>query len=210
MSAAVCIIASLSWSTMASATSFTGSPSPSLSPTFGTLINFDDKSAGTAVLANDYVALGLQSVKETEGVGFFARYAGSQSAPNYIGTGVGGERGTDASLGWDGTILFEFANLANKVGIGVADSQGGPEILSIFDASMNLLESFNAPTGSNTYAGFERSAYDIKYFSIKGDFFAVDDLQFNSTSAPVPEPSTVFLLAAGILGMGLCRKLAKK
>jgi len=50
-----------------------------------------------------------------------------------------------------------------------------------------LLESFTAPKGASTYAGFSRASNDIKYFEIKGDLFAVDDLQFQS----VPEPSTI-------------------
>ncbi|GAI95807.1 unnamed protein product, partial [marine sediment metagenome] len=43
-----------------------GTPSPSLSPTFGTLVNFDDKLVGTPVSANDYVFLGVTSIVELE------------------------------------------------------------------------------------------------------------------------------------------------
>lgn len=185
----------------AGAVSFTGTPTPSLSPVFGTLVDFDDQATGTLVGEFDYVGVGVSSVKELEGLGTFARYSGTQSFPNYIGTGFGGERGTDANMGWDGTIRFKFTNAADAVGIGIADSQGGPEILTVYDASMNVLESVIAPTGLNTYAGFTRSSFDIAYFDIKGDFFAIDDLQFNSTKA-VPEPSTLLLLSSGLLGIG--------
>ncbi|NDJ20342.1 PEP-CTERM sorting domain-containing protein [Nostoc sp. B(2019)] len=186
------------------AASLVGTPSPSLSPTFGTLINFDDKATGTLVSSSDYIAQGVTSITELEGLGTFARYDSFQSQPNYIGTGASGERGTDASLGWDGTIQFKFTNLVNQVGIGIANSQGGPEILSIYDSNYNLLESFTAPDGENTYAGFSRASRDIKYFEIKGDFFAVDDLQFQS----VPEPSTIIgtLIALGF-SAGFKRKL---
>ncbi len=184
----------------ASAVPFYGTPSPSLSPTFGTLIDFDDQPTGTSIGAYDYVSMGLASITETTGAGAaFARYGSSQSSPNYIGTGSSYEIG-GANLGWDGTILFEFASLADMVGLGVADSQGGPEIYSIFDSNMNLLESFTAQTGANTYAGFDRSGlWDIKYLQISGDFFAVDDLQFTAMS--VPEPGTLALFGISLLGM---------
>ena len=69
----------------AHAASFTGTPSPSLSPLFGTLINFDDKATGTAVGPTDYLSLGVL-ITETEGLGTFARYFSFQSSNNYIGT----------------------------------------------------------------------------------------------------------------------------
>lgn len=90
------------------AASFVGTPSSSsLSPIFGTLINFDDQPSGTLVGVSDYLAQGVTSIRELEGLGTFARYGISrQSQPNYIGTGRNGEGGTDANLGWDGTIEF--------------------------------------------------------------------------------------------------------
>jgi len=191
--------------TSAMANSFTGSPSPSLSPIFGTLINFDDKAG--PVLANDYVSLGVASITETTGAGTsFARYAGTQSSPYYIGTGFQYEI-TNNGTGWDGRILIQFAGLANKVGIGIADSAGGPETIYAYDSANNLLETYQAPTGANVYFGIERAAYDIKYFAITGDFFAVDDLQFNATS--VPEPMTMLLLGLGLVGLAGARRFRK-
>ena len=190
----------------AQAAFFTGTPSPALSPIFGTLVDFDDKPTGSAILVGDYASVGVASIRETEGLGYFARYASSQSSPNYVGTGFGGERGTDASLGWDGTILIEFSALVSKVGLGVADSAGGPEIMKIYNSSLDELEVGTVATGANTYSYFERAEGDIKYLRIKGDFFAIDDLQFS----PVPEPSTYVLFGLGLLTLvGVRRRLRK-
>ena len=190
----------------AQAAFFVGTPSPTLTPTFGTLVNFDDKATGTAIGVADYASVGVAAITEIEGLGFFGRYSSSQSSPNYVGTGFGGERGTDASLGWDGTILITFAALQQRVGLGVADSAGGPEIMSIFDSNFVQLEFGTVPTGLNTYAYFDRTTADIKYLAIKGDFFAIDDLQFS----PVPEPSTYVLFGLGLLTLlGVRRRLRK-
>ena len=179
-----------------------GTPSPSLSPTFGTLVNFDDKATGTQVLWNDYVAVGVASISELTGAGaLFARYSGTQSQPNYVGTSsyeIGGAAG-----GWDGTIQIDLGLPASKIGIGVADSSGGPETLSVFDSWGTQLESYQLAAGGNIYAVITRTAYDISRIRITGDFFAIDDLQFNV----IPAPGAILL---GSLGVGLVGWLRRR
>ena len=178
-----------------------GGSNPTPSPLFGTLVDFDDKAGGTAVGQYDYLSLGVASIIEIEGLGAFARYGtGTQSKPNYVGTGSTGERGTDAPGGWDGTIQIDLALPANMVGIGISNSIGSSETINIYDSGGSLLESHLA-TGINVYAVITRGAYDISRLEIIGDFFAIDDLQFNS----IPAPSAILLAGIGVGLVGCLR-----
>ncbi len=198
----------LAASAMSYAVPFTGSPSPTLSPVFGTLIDFDDKATGTSVGASDYVAMGLTSVTELTGSGAsFKRYPSSQSPTNYIGTGAAYNTGGSAT-GWDGTFLFEFASLADMVGIGLAGPSTGS--IAVYGSSMNLLESSALPSVSNTYLGFNHSGtFDIKYLKVTCDFCALDDLQFTGGSSAVSEPGTVALLGLGLTALVSLRRKSR-
>ncbi len=177
-----------------------GTPNPpSLSPTFGTLVDFDDKATATQVLWNDYVSVGVASITELTGAGqLFARYSGTQSPPNYIGTGGTYEIGGPSSGGWDGTIRIDLALPASMVGIGIANNSGGLETFSVYDSGGSLLESHTVITGTNVYAVITRGTYDISRLEIGGDYFAIDDLQFNA----IPAPGAILLgsIGAGIVG----------
>lgn len=172
-----------------------GTPSPILNPIFGTLIDFDDQPTGTPILPGDYAAFGVASITElTLGPPAFARYAGSQSQPNYIGTG--------AQNGWNGIIRIDLALPASQIGIGVADSIGGPEILSVYNSGGVLLESHVLTPGLNIYAVITRPSYDISRIELSGEYFAADDLQFNA----IPAPGAVLLGTFGVSLVGWMRR----
>jgi len=172
-----------------------GTPSPALNPVFGTLIDFDDQPSGTPILPGDYAAFGLASITElTLGPPAFARYGGSQSPPNYIGTGF--------ENGWNGIIRFDLAKPASQIGLGIADGSGGPETISVFNSGGVLLESHVLAPGSNIYAVITRPSYDISRIELTGNFFAADDLQFNA----IPAPGAVLLSAFGVGLVGWLRR----
>lgn len=188
------LVLSLTSSSANAAISY-GTASPALDPVFGTLIDFDDQPTGTPILAGDYVAFGVASITElTLGPPSFARYAGSQSLPNYIGTGV--------QNGWNGIIRIDLAQPASQIGIGVADSAGGPEILSVYNSGGVLLESHVLTPGTNIYAVITRPFYDISRIELAGEFFAADDLQFNV----IPAPGAILLGSIGVGIVGWLRK----
>jgi hypothetical protein len=172
-----------------------GTPSPALDPVFGTLINFDDQPSGTPILPGDYAAFGVASITElTLGHPAFARYAGTQSQPNYIGTGL--------QNGWNGIIRFDLALPASQIGLGIADSTGGPETLSVFNSGGVLLESHVLTPGLNIYAVITRPSYDISRIELSGEFFAADDLQFNT----IPAPGAILLGTIGVSLVGWLRR----
>jgi len=175
---AAIMVALVATPVLAATTFWTGTPSPALDPVFGTLIDFDDQATGTVVNSDDYVDMGVASITETELGATLMRYAGVQSMPNYVGTGFDTERGTDVEAGWDGTILIELTNCADRIGIGIADSIG-IDTVTIKDPNGAVIDSQTAPAGASTYCGFDSDIANIRYLEIYGDYFAIDDLQFH-------------------------------
>ena len=174
------------------------------SPLFGTLVDFDDKAPWTQVFWNDYVSVGVASITELTGAGsLFARYPGSsQSLPNEIGTSSSYDIG-GVNWGWDGTIQIDLTLPASMVGIGILNSTGGSETLSVYDSVGSLLESYQVALGLDVYPVITRGAYDISRLVITGDYFAIDDLQFNA----IPAPGAILL---GSIGVGIVGWLRRK
>ncbi|MCU0916328.1 MAG: hypothetical protein MUC88_17460 [Planctomycetes bacterium] len=83
------------------------------------------------------------------------------------------------------------------------DNQGGPEVLSVYDSSGGPLESYPLIAGGNLYPVITRGGFDISCITVRGDFFALDNLQFNA----IPAPGASLL---GACGMGLVGWLRRR
>lgn len=108
-----------------------------------------------------------------------------------------------------GELGFSFAQPVAKVGafFNQFQTDGVPNNLRLiaYDAAGNELESFafsinTAADGYNEgkFLGFSRTSADIYGFGISDGSFVMDNL----TTAPVPEPGTYALMAAGLLVVG--------
>ncbi len=91
--------------------------------------------------------------------------------------------------------------------------------LSIFGLGGVLLESvdvhtsapISTPNGVNAgaFRGFQRAQADISYLEITGFAAVMDDLQFTTTAAAVPEPAAIATWAFGAICAGIAARRRK-
>jgi len=103
-----------------------------------------------------------------------------------------------------------FASLTNFISVTLGDFNQDPDTLYLFayDSSNNVIgsQSYNLPADS--YAGITLSlsvaniAY-VEFYGVGVNYNSVywDNFTFNETTNPVPEPATILLLGAGLIGL---------
>jgi hypothetical protein len=188
------------------------SQSTTLTPSFGTLINFDDLAplvAGTStgfypLPPGQYATEGVSSISNSPTSNpLFAAFFSQQSQPVYLTTGP--------NANFAGNITITLSKPASRIGIGVLSDNTTPVTLNALAANGTVLNSFtvatsaSGPTPSNGYWIVQDSALDIQSLQIiSATNLGIDDLQFLST----PEPKSLSLLAFGavLLIFGMLRK----
>jgi hypothetical protein len=160
-----------------------------LTPTFGTLVNFDALTPLSTFVSSTYSSVGLASISNS-GSPLLVLPFSSQTPPNYLSTG--------SSDNYAGNITFTFTNPTSRAGFGISEDGTTPVTLTAFGASGNVLGTFTETVPSTTFNAYyvlSDPSFDIKSISVSApQNLAIDDVQFST----VPEPSTMALLAGGM------------
>jgi hypothetical protein len=176
-----------------------------LSPTFGTLINFDSLTPLSTVSPTVFSAEGVQSIDNSPSAfPLLVLPYSQQSPPNELSTG--------AADSYAGDITITFSSPTDEVGIGIAEDGTTPATLTVYGVSGNVLGSFIETVPSTTYNAYyviSDPTDDIKSFAISAaQNLAIDDLQFVPTV--IPEPADVTFAAVGLaLLAGIWRRKAR-
>jgi hypothetical protein len=214
LAGALLSVLSLEGSAITSPAAFSGS---------ATVINFDDLAGGNCNLCgpsvtNQYSAFGVtfndptplsQATADTNLTASFP----NASAPNLLYVGQGGMLSDPPYLPFQ--ILFSVP--VTMAGFDFGSSGDAYLQLDAYGAGHQLLETMNfvgtpAQIGLAGFAGFQESVpiaeLDLSYHpnsnNLRTFSFSIDNLRFQGS--PVPEPSTISLIAVGVLGIAAARR----
>ncbi len=140
----------------------------------------------------------------------------SSSSTTYGGTDSVNVNQSSSEMGpvgsWDGILNIDFlavGNAASIVGFGPVEF-GTIETINVYNQFSSLIGTFGGVSNNDfDFFGLQGTAGDlIGKITLEGDFFAIQDIQFDySTVNAVPVPAALLMFAPALLGfLGLRRK----
>src|SRR5690606_32379030 len=175
-------------------------------PASAVTINFDDiPGSGRRLVDGDrYAAQGV-TISSPGGAGVFAI-----DSPGFAATPPTFICGTSnlSTVPCDRPIQFDFSTPQTFVSVFIVDNPAqniGSFILEVFDSLNNLLDSITSNEDRTTYS-FALPGISRLLFTPSAELEGIDTLEFRSTLATVPEPTSVMLFGAGLAALGVRRR----
>jgi hypothetical protein len=166
-----------------------------LSPKFGTLISFDDLTPNSPLSSGAYLGSGVNSISAINSTtALSAVPLSGQTQPNYVGP-------DDFS---DIDVLISLTQSTDEIGIGLLAGSSNNFMLTARNAANTILGTYvvNVPDNGvgafNGYFAIQDTGLSIQSLEISGNG-GIDDLQFDTSAAGVPEPAHLALLGGGLV-----------